>query len=242
MGITPDATSSTSYILDFTSNGGTGSVLNVTGSSIGASSGTVYVNGTQTTSIGTAGAAKHIVISGITLRAYTMLVGESLAGSDFFDGTVDYIRIYDRTWSAADVTSAYTTHAARSATSAEDLLNYKTTEYGAVGGNNDYNFLPDWDRRKVYINGIPSGTVIMTYISSGISLTGDTYIPAHTSLAIDRWLRLRQAEIEGLGINERQLRRREYDHEMMMLRRINLPSSSEFKDILLGLTTQTPIR
>jgi hypothetical protein len=82
----------------------------------------------------------------------------------------------------------------------------------------------------------------MTYISSGISLTGDTYIPAHTSLAIDRWLRLRQAEIEGLGINERQLRRREYDHEMMMLRRINLPSSSEFKDILLGLTTQTPIR
>ena len=118
----------------------------------------------------------------------------------------------------------------------------QTTGYGAVGGTNLYYYICDWDSRKIYINGLPAATVTLQYVSSGHDLTADTYVPSHAISAIDTYLRWKQAEIEGMGINERQLRRSIYNDEIMMMRRVNLPSYDEFKDIFRAINTQAPIR
>jgi len=125
---------------------------------------------------------------------------------------------------------------------ADDIADDRVFDYGATGAKNIYYYHCDWDSRKIYLNGVPSETVILQYISSGLDLSTDTYLPAHAMFVVEKYLRMREADFDGLGINERQLREREYRDAIGMLRRVNMPSSAEFRDTLLSITTQTIIR
>jgi len=228
------------YVIDFRNNGGTG-YITLDAADISVSSGTRYVDGVATSVVDTLG-GHYIVITGMSVVSDTMLIGKPYTGAQYYDGGVDYIKIYDYEWSTTEITAGNTADAAIAATDTETLLEPRTTDYGARGGNNLYYFSPNWKQRKIYINGIPTETVILQYVSSGLNLTGDSYVPIQAQSSVERYLNWMRAEIDGLGLTERRDRERLYDKEIEMLRRTHIPSASEFKDILLYLMTQVPIR
>lgn len=237
--LTPDGVTDLQYVLDFGKDTGEG-YITISAAAMSASTGTNYVNSVATSVI--TAAATYYVVSGITVLADTMVIGRAYTDTAYYDGSIDYIAIYDGTWDTTKIASGYSADSSIAETSAESILDYKTTDYGARGGNNTYYYLPDWKRRKIFLNGIPTDTVILQYISSGLSLTGDTYVPAQAAPVVDAYLRWMQADIDGGGINERRDRERVYKEALMMFRRTILPSAQQFKDALLSITTQSPIR
>ena len=123
-----------------------------------------------------------------------------------------------------------------------NIRDSRITSYGAVGAVNDYYWTPIWDDRQILVSGVTSANVTIRYKSSGLDLSGDTYVPALMEDAFMAKLKAVRAYIEGRALGERQMCEAELDREIMMLRKANLPSLTEIKDILSSGTTQAPTR
>lgn len=118
----------------------------------------------------------------------------------------------------------------------------RTFGYGAHGGVNHYYWKDDWRNRKIYIDSLLSDDFLLTYISSGISLTISTVVPAKATFVYDAFLRWKQSEFDMMPYTEQNMRKDSYDDAIMMLRKTNMPGAIEFKDILRQLTVQSIIR
>jgi len=115
--------------------------------------------------------------------------------------------------------------------------------YGAKGGVNTYNYMIDWDARRIYVDGLDSETVVLKYVSSGVTVAGTTYVPDLISPVIDAYLLWRETYwLPGLA-REREMREKDYTKEVLKARYfINSLSYNEFRDLILGNTTQAPVR
>ncbi len=112
--------------------------------------------------------------------------------------------------------------------------------YGAKGGVNAYNYTIDWKGRRIYLEGIDSGTVVLFYVTSGISISGDTYISELIVPVINAYLLWKESYWIRDLIRERDMRERDYTKEVLKARNfINSMSFNQLRDIWLGTATQS---
>jgi len=123
-----------------------------------------------------------------------------------------------------------------------DVTDARTTSYGAVGGVNDYYYLPIWENREILVKGVTSANVTLIYKSSGIVVDSTTYVPALAEDVIVAKLKKELAYIEGRAIGEQQLREQEFKEALAMFRKTQMPSLNEVKDAFRSVTTQAPTR
>lgn len=124
-----------------------------------------------------------------------------------------------------------------------DLTVPMLSGYGASGGVNDYNYMLDWEQRRIYIDGIDTGTGVLLYTSSGIEVTGATYIPTIAIPLIDDYLLLKETYWIPELARERQLREKAYKETRLSLRNLIWGMTAEqWKDIIWGTSAQAPKR
>jgi len=118
-----------------------------------------------------------------------------------------------------------------------------TYGYGAHGGVNNYNYMIDWRARRIFLDGIDSGTVVLRYVSSGINLTADTYVSELIVPVIQSYLLWKETYfVKGLE-RERLLREKDYDKEVLKVRNFtNSMTYDQLRDLILSSTTPTPRR
>jgi len=115
--------------------------------------------------------------------------------------------------------------------------------YGGRGAINDYNYTIDWETRRIFCNGIISDTVILRYVSSGIELTGATTVPEMITPLADAYLLLKETYWVPTLTRERLMRQKDFEDERCRLRNvINAKSYEEWGDLLMGISSQSPIR
>ncbi len=118
----------------------------------------------------------------------------------------------------------------------------KSDDYGGVGGVNDYYYTIDWKARRIFCEGITSETVLLRYTTSGVEVSGTTYVPSFVIPMIEAYLKWKEAYWTG---EERfaEARERTYIREEMKVRNlVNSMTYDEWRDLLLSQTTMTPIR
>jgi len=115
-------------------------------------------------------------------------------------------------------------------------------DYGVRGGVNDYYYFIDWADRRIYLDGDTGTTVILRYVSSGITSGSETYVPVVCTRAIDTYLRWMEAQMNKTTLGDVQLRKQDYDEALMWLRRQQMPTMEQFRDALYGVTTQVAQR
>ncbi len=118
----------------------------------------------------------------------------------------------------------------------------RITSYGAVGGVNDYYYKPIDEDRQFLVSGVTSANVTLRYKTSGLSLSGETYVPSIMEDCMMAKLKKERAYIEDVTIGKLQLFRQELLDEIMLLRKTTLPTLDEFRDALSSVTTQVPMR
>jgi len=119
----------------------------------------------------------------------------------------------------------------------------KTDTYGGVGGVNDYYYKIDWKARRIFVDGIASDTVILEYVSSGIELTGTTYIPVMALSVIDTYLKWKESYWIPGQERYAEVREKAYNDAVMRTRNfVNAKTYEEWRDLFLSLTTMAPLR
>ena len=118
-----------------------------------------------------------------------------------------------------------------------------TNTYGARGGVNAYYFMLDWNARRIFCDGITSDTVLLKYASSGISITGVTYIPTLIVLMLENYLLWKETFWIKELVRERDSRKKDFDNERLRVRNVlNSLTASQWKDLLWGTFSQAPKR
>jgi hypothetical protein len=124
-----------------------------------------------------------------------------------------------------------------------DMYSARTSGYAAAGAVNDFNYMLDWEARRIFINGITSGTGVLFYTSSGIEVTGTTSVPDYITPVIHNYLLWKESYWLPELARERQLREKDYKNSKMEVRNlINAKTYNEWRDIILGSSRQAPSR
>lgn len=123
------------------------------------------------------------------------------------------------------------------------ILHPEDVGYGARGAINDYNYVIDWEARRIFCEGIISDTVVLRYVSSGIETTGATTVSDIITPMADAYLLWKSSFWIPDLVRERESLKRDYTEARLELRNtINAKSYDEWRDILLGLSSQAPQR
>lgn len=123
------------------------------------------------------------------------------------------------------------------------VLDPITDGYGAVGGANEFYYSIDMRARRIKVDGLTSSTALLRYSSSGINISGTTYIPDILTQVLDNYLLWKETYWLTEFTRERESRKQDYNNEKLKLRfLLNSLSASQWKDLFWGLFTQTPTR
>ena len=114
--------------------------------------------------------------------------------------------------------------------------------YGATGGHNPYYMKPDWDSRLIYLTNMESADCTVVDKSTGLLLNGNTYVEVLAQPLFDAYLSWKKAKIDGEPIGIQQLRKADFDEQVLMYRRAHMMSATEFRDQLYRLFTQSAQR
>lgn len=110
-------------------------------------------------------------------------------------------------------------------------------KYATSGGKNDYYYKIDEDENRILVRNIPTRTLFLQYISSGIDLDdgNDTQIPVKIKEALKMWVMYRDS-VMSKNADKRlaTFYENEYNKEVSKLRFLELPTADELKDILLS--------
>lgn len=99
---------------------------------------------------------------------------------------------------------------------------------------NKYFYYLDWPGRQIYCQSLPTETVTIRYVSSGVNSGAETMVPVQCTQVIDAYLRWKQAQMDGAGLGEQQIREVNYVNEVRHLQWQQLPTLEQFKDTWLG--------
>jgi hypothetical protein len=112
--------------------------------------------------------------------------------------------------------------------------NYK---YSTSGAKNDYYYTIDERNARILVRKIPTRTLFLQYISSGIDLNAgnDTQIPVKVKEALKSYVLYKDALMSDYGNKKLvALYKQEYHEELSKLRFLELPTGDELLDILYG--------
>jgi hypothetical protein len=125
----------------------------------------------------------------------------------------------------------------------EAIKDPKSDTYGGVGGVNDYYYKLDWKARRIFCDGIISDTVVLLYTTSGIELSGTTYVPEFITPMLDSYMLWKSSYWIPTLVRERQSLEKDYTNAESRARNlINAMGYNEWHDLLLSITTQAPLR
>jgi hypothetical protein len=113
---------------------------------------------------------------------------------------------------------------------------------GKVGVNQYYRTI-DWAARRIFCDGFKSDTAVLQYTSSGLVVSGNTYIPQQCEAPITAYIDW-QREINNVrSMAMLQTLEKYYADRIFEMRLINfMPSADEIKDAWDSSSTQTPQR
>jgi len=124
-----------------------------------------------------------------------------------------------------------------------DMNEPRTLGYAAHGAINDYNYMLDWEARRIFINGITSGTGVLMYTSSGVEVTGTTQVPDFLTPVIHNYLLWKESYWLPEFARERQLRERDFTNSRLTVRNlINAMTYNQWRDAILVSAMQAPNR
>jgi hypothetical protein len=124
-----------------------------------------------------------------------------------------------------------------------DLATPRTTGYAARGGINDYNYMLDWQARRIFVDGIESDMVVLFYTSSGIETSGVTLVPEMLTPLFDSYLLWKSSYWQPELIRERDSLKKDYDETRLSIRNlINGMNYNQWRDLILGNAAQAPVR
>jgi hypothetical protein len=116
---------------------------------------------------------------------------------------------------------------------------------GAVGGENDYWFKPDYENHRFLFSGTSSSdTVVLNYQSTGVESvsyysTTDIEFPVYAEDAMEKYLRWQVAEWDERHPSECERRRDQYIDAIRMLRNVHNSTIDEIRDIWAGSSNVT---
>ena len=123
------------------------------------------------------------------------------------------------------------------------LLDSYTYSLAARGAVNSYYYMVDYNARRIFCDGIISDTVLLKYVSSGISITENTYIPEMLTPLVDSYLLLKETFWITELARERKSREDDFKNERLEIRNvINGLTASQWQDLIWGSTSQNPKR
>jgi hypothetical protein len=123
------------------------------------------------------------------------------------------------------------------------LLDNNSYGLASRGAVNQYYYMVDYNARRIFCDGIISDTVLLKYVSSGISATATTYIPEMLTPLIDSYLLWKESYWIKDLVRERQLREKDFTNERLRIRNVlNGLTASQWQDLIWGSTSQNPKR
>jgi len=133
----------------------------------------------------------------------------------------------------------------RDATQGEgvDMEEPRTSGYAAHGAVNDYNYMLDWRARRIFLEGVDSGTGVLFYTTSGVETTGTTTVPEFIVPMIHNYLLWKESYWLPELARERQLREKDYYNSRLSVRNLMYGlTANQWRDVLLGSSGQAPKR
>jgi len=118
-----------------------------------------------------------------------------------------------------------------------------TGTFGSKGAVNDYYYAVDMKQRRIFIDGLVSDTVLLRYVSSGISATETTYIPILLVPMLESYLLEKETYWIPELVRERPMREKSFTNERLKVRNvINSLTASQWRDLFWGSMSQSPKR
>jgi hypothetical protein len=116
------------------------------------------------------------------------------------------------------------------------IPNESVSGYYARGGSNDKGYYQiEWDKRRIGLINVTKDTVILTYITSGSSLSGTTYIPVKYAPALQSYIAWWSIALnDNIAISKRQMAERTYLMMRNQLRKSESPTLEEYEAALLS--------
>jgi len=119
----------------------------------------------------------------------------------------------------------------------------RSDTYGGLGGVNDYYYTIDWKARRIFCEGIKSTTVLLRYTTSGVETSGVTYVPEFITPMLDAYMLWRSSYWIPPMVREREMLEKDYTKAEAKVRTlINAMTADQWRDLLLSITSQAPIR
>lgn len=113
-----------------------------------------------------------------------------------------------------------------------------TGTYGTRGGINDYYYSIDWKARRIFTQGAASTTVLLRYVSSGIGISGTTYVSQLLVPVMENYFLWKETYWMTEVAREREYRKQDYIREELKLRGLlNSLSASQWNDLWYGSYT-----
>jgi hypothetical protein len=124
-----------------------------------------------------------------------------------------------------------------------DVLDNRYLGLGSRGGVNEYYMNIDWTARRIFCDGFKSDTAVLIYTSSGLVVSGSTYIPQQAESVIMAYLDWQREINNTRSIGMLQTLERYYSDRLFEMRLFNfLPSLDELKDVWDSSSTQSVMR
>jgi len=102
---------------------------------------------------------------------------------------------------------------------------------GGKGGVNDYYFTIDWSARRIFCDGFKSDIAILQYMSSGLVVSGSTFVPGECETVIDAYLNWKKEMIAPRSMSMIQYLEKLYTDQIKAIRLIHfMPSKDEICD------------
>jgi hypothetical protein len=123
--------------------------------------------------------------------------------------------------------------------------NYIPALYGLTGGFAESYYRVDRKRGEIqFSSSVARSEIILEYLSSGVSLTGSTYIPRQAQEALIAFVHYKRVEFDPVSpMNLKQFHKQEFDEEFNKLNSFeHMPTAQEIMDALYKGYKATPKR
>ncbi len=112
--------------------------------------------------------------------------------------------------------------------------------YGTRGGINEYYYIDEPRESRIYVNGVPTTDIYLTYQTRGIE-SEDTLIPVYAYPLLESQILMELALYNDNEYTQAQITRRElkYAAELIKFRNYQLPTLGELADKFLEMYSQS---
>jgi hypothetical protein len=117
--------------------------------------------------------------------------------------------------------------------------------YGVSGGRNEYYMRIDQEHNRIILNGFSRTEVLLTYQSTGINISGETYIARMAEeaiIAFVHWKRKQHSINPKFHMWEIREAKGDYDIELEKLKHLQAPTLDEWYDAIYSAWMQAPKR